>query len=215
MTTPHKDQLVPDLKDAWRECREAFGECNVLIVSNSAGTRLDPGELQAESVTYYLSAPVLRHKVFKPSYSCISSIRKYFTSLPTPIRDDELIIVGDRIFTDIVMANRMARRRTSPGSDEKRSLSGGASGDASQPYSRDGPLSIWTSGVWQREATAMRWLEKGLMQGIQRYVVASNGVAVKGGDVSRFSKPKSEPEVPPALEGVSLARRLWSKIRRA
>ncbi|KIP08684.1 hypothetical protein PHLGIDRAFT_29464 [Phlebiopsis gigantea 11061_1 CR5-6] len=141
LTTPHKDQLVPDLKDAWRECREAFGECNVLIVSNSAGTRLDPGELQAESVTYYLSAPVLRHKVFKPSYSCISSIRKYFTSLPTPIRDDELIIVGDRIFTDIVMANRMAH----------------------------GPLSIWTSGVWQREATAMRWLEKGLMQGIQRY----------------------------------------------
>ena len=165
-------------------------------------------------MTYHLSAPVLRHKVFKPSYSCISSIRKYFTSLPTPIRDDELIVVGDRIFTDVVMANRMGHRRNLSDSDEKRSPSGEASDDALRSSSRDGPLSIWTSGVWQREAMVMRWLEKGLIQSIQRYLVTGNGVAVRGGDVARFLKSEPEPETPTVPERVSLAKRIWSRLRR-
>lgn len=46
------------------------------------------------------------------------------------------MIVGDRIFTDVVMANRM------------RSVHG------------SGPLAVWTSGVWQRESMLVRWMEK-------------------------------------------------------
>ncbi|PPQ71829.1 hypothetical protein CVT24_006954, partial [Panaeolus cyanescens] len=109
-TIPHDDRLVPELEEAWKECRETFGEGNVLIVSNSAGTYLDAGGLQSESVSYHLSVPVLQHKSFKPAYSCISAIRKYFTTLQEPIKDNELIIVGDRIFTDVVLANRMRRQ---------------------------------------------------------------------------------------------------------
>jgi hypothetical protein len=35
------------LQDAWQECRDVFGPGNVLIVSNSAGTRRDYGDIQA------------------------------------------------------------------------------------------------------------------------------------------------------------------------
>ncbi|GJE97319.1 HAD phosphatase [Phanerochaete sordida] len=231
LTAPHRDQLVPELTDAWCECREAFGEGNVLIVSNSAGTRVDPGEIQAESVTFHLKTPVLRHSVFKPSYSCISSIRKYFSSLPEPIRDDELLVVGDRIFTDIVMANRMARRRAVPAPDTARPSGAGKLSEKTHesnatapteppeslrtPSPRTGPLSIWTNGVWQREAAAMRFLEKSFMEGVRRYVVADNGVEVKGGDVSKFVRPDPIPDEPPKAERVSLVKRLWSRVRRS
>jgi phosphatidylglycerophosphatase GEP4 len=87
----------------------------------------------------------------KPSYKCIASIRKYFNSLHTPVRDDELVIVGDRIFTDVVMANRMKRK---PLTDGK---------------TRDGPLAIWTTGVWEREGTVIRWLEKTLVKTVERW----------------------------------------------
>jgi hypothetical protein len=40
-------ELIPNFaQDAWVHCRETFGEGNVLIVSNSAGTMMDPGDLQ-------------------------------------------------------------------------------------------------------------------------------------------------------------------------
>ena len=63
-TRPQQDTLVPELQvsytmlsipppsehyhlqDAWDECRRTFGPQNVLIVSNSAGSHLDAGEIQ-------------------------------------------------------------------------------------------------------------------------------------------------------------------------
>ncbi|KAJ8453727.1 hypothetical protein ONZ51_g13437 [Trametes cubensis] len=129
LTVPHEDRLVPELVDAWRECRETFGPDNVLIVSNTAGSHLDIGSIEAESVSHHLSAPVLRHSALKPSYACINAVRAYFASLPRPVRDDELVVVGDRLFTDVVMANRMARRpapRTPAPSRSGRPASGSA-----------------------------------------------------------------------------------------
>ncbi|KAF8190811.1 mitochondrial PGP phosphatase-domain-containing protein [Pholiota molesta] len=77
LTIPHKDTLVPELQESWKECREIFGEGNVLIT---------------ESVTHHLGVPVLQHKAFKPAYSCITAIRTYFSSLRSPILDHELIV---------------------------------------------------------------------------------------------------------------------------
>ena len=153
-------------------------------------------------MTYHLSAPVLRHKVFKPSYSCISSIRNYFASLPKPVTDDELIVVGDRIFTDIVLANRMSRRRVSPSSnpvEEKEKMREGSSEDGATSKSapsRSGPLSVWTCGVWQREAMTMRYLEKSLLRGIQSYVVADNGLGHMNASqfVRKLPPPAPQPE---------------------
>ncbi|KAF8548383.1 HAD-superfamily phosphatase [Imleria badia] len=158
LTIPYKDPLVPQLEDAWKECKEVFGDGNVLIVSNSAGAKHDAGQVQAESVSHYLSVPVLRHNAPKPAYSCIKSIRGYFSTLRDPIKDEELVIVGDRIFTDIVMANRMRVRpvRSAEGADAEKG-------------SRCGPLAVWTTGVWQRESMMVRWLEKSVVDVVTRW----------------------------------------------
>ncbi|KAF9460729.1 mitochondrial PGP phosphatase-domain-containing protein [Collybia nuda] len=179
LTLPHTDVIVPEIQDAWDICRKTFGEGNILIVSNSAGTRMDPGGIQSESVTHNTGAPVLRHKSMKPAYSCISAIRGYFSSLRFPIEDRELIIVGDRIFTDVVMANRM--RRSSSGLMNMVLTcayeNGGADGkekDSSQ-NSPDGPLAVWTTGVWERESMIMRWWEKRLVDVVRRWMHATDG----------------------------------------
>ena len=62
------------------------------------------------------------------------------------MKDDELVVIGDRVFTDVVMANRMKSRDNG-----------------------EGPLAIWTSGVWTKEAMGMRWIEKKLVEAVTRY----------------------------------------------
>ncbi|KAH9949264.1 HAD phosphatase [Amylocystis lapponica] len=207
LTVPHRDTLVPELQDAWRECRETFGEGNVLVVSNSAGSHLDAGDIQAESVAHHLSVPVLRHSSLKPSYSCIKSIRAYFASLPKPVRDEELIIVGDRIFTDVVMANRMARRqlvsRDALGINEKTAA-------ISPTRQTVGPLAVWTEGVWQRESMFVRWMETSAMHGVQRWIVGGPSSLTQV-YAKRFVREL------PVLEAVApegLLRKLWDRVRR-
>jgi phosphatidylglycerophosphatase GEP4 len=191
LTIPYKDTLVPQLEDTWRECREAFGEGNVIIVSNSAGTKFDAGGIQAESVSYHLSVPVLRHGTLKPGYSCIASIRAYFSSLRVPISDDELVVVGDRIFTDVVMANRM------------RSDFASSSSDAPARARIGGPLAIWTDGVWQKESMTMRWAEKRLLNVVRKWARHEEMSSV-GTDV--FVRKLLSPE--PRKTGSALTRLL-------
>jgi phosphatidylglycerophosphatase GEP4 len=191
LTIPYKDTLVPQLEDTWRECREAFGEGNVIIVSNSAGTKFDAGGIQAESVSYHLSVPVLRHDTLKPGYSCIAPIRAYFSSLRVPISDDELVVVGDRIFTDVVMANRM------------RSDFASSSSDAPARARIGGPLAIWTDGVWQKESMIMRWAEKRLLNVVRKWARHEEMSSV-GTDV--FVRKLLSPE--PRKTGSALTRLL-------
>ncbi|KAG1737911.1 HAD phosphatase [Suillus paluster] len=198
-TIPYKDSLVPELENAWRECRETFGEGNVLIVSNSAGTKFDAGGIQAESVSYCLSVPVLRHNTLKPGYSCIASIRAYFLSLPVPVRDDELVVVGDRIFTDVIMANRMRSRA------------------ASLPFSSDapararigGPLAILTDGVWQKESMTMRWVERRVVDTVRKWARNEENLSV---DTNVFVRELPSPE--PRKNGSALTKLLDMMKRR-
>ena len=117
---------------------------------------------QAESISHYLRVPVLRHNTPKPGYSCIQGIRNYFGSLPSPVKDDELVVIGDRIFTDVVMANRMKPRE-----------------------SERGPLAIWTSGVWKKEAMGMRWIERKLVEAVTKYTNGENQYT------TQFLKPRA------------------------
>jgi phosphatidylglycerophosphatase GEP4 len=152
-------------------------------------------------VTYHLRAPVLFHESFKPAYSCITAIRSYFSSLPSPIRDHELIIVGDRIFTDVVLANRIRLQnrpqkgllgtalprdfeKDGPFTAENESSATGTP----HPF---GPLSVWTTGVWERESMIMRWLEHGLVKLVQRCSTPLTGEPV---DTSLFLKVLRKPE---------------------
>jgi phosphatidylglycerophosphatase GEP4 len=127
---------------------------------------------------------VLPHLSLKPSYSCIKSIRTYFASLRSPVRDGELIIVGDRIFTDIVMANRMASGKRKqleavsapPGDTSKEKALTSAVLTSSDVETR-GPLAVWTTGTWEKESMAMRWCEKKLVERVRIWT---------GEDPSRF-----------------------------
>jgi predicted HAD superfamily phosphohydrolase YqeG len=113
--------------------------------------------LQAESVAHHLRVPVLLHSVKKPG--CSSTIINYFKNKPAhliatfPAKDNietstgpsrspaspmpvtssvqpsELVVIGDRILTDVVLGNRL------------------------------GALSIWTTGLWERELMSMRYFE--------------------------------------------------------
>lgn len=143
-------------------------------------------------MSYHLSVPVLRHDTLKPGYSCITSIRAYFSSLRVPVSDDELIVVGDRIFTDVILANRMRSRSalSFPSDVPTRSSIGG-------------PLAIWTSGVWQKESMVMRWLEKRLVEAVQKWAMNGKNSSV---DTTMFVRDLPSPE--PRKEGSALTKLL-------
>ncbi|KAJ3161304.1 hypothetical protein HDU86_007086 [Geranomyces michiganensis] len=50
ITAPYVDTAHPPFERAWAACKQEFGASNVLIVSNSAGTRDDTGHLKAKRV---------------------------------------------------------------------------------------------------------------------------------------------------------------------
>ena len=59
-------------------------------------------------MSHKLGVPVLRHPNLKPSYKTISAIQEYFSTLSQPINDQKkLIVIGDRVMTDVVIANRI------------------------------------------------------------------------------------------------------------
>lgn len=135
--------------------------------------------LQAESVSYHLGVPVLFHSSMKPSYSCIRAIRTYFSSLPRPVPDSALVIVGDRIFTDVVLANRMRKYRQrnlkAPlGLEDSVEKAEKAAMISSKTR---GPLSIWTTRLWKREATVIRFLERKLSEAVKRWTESNEDLS--------------------------------------
>jgi phosphatidylglycerophosphatase GEP4 len=65
------------------------------------------------------------------------------------------VVVGDRIFTDVVLANRMRKaQQLSTAADARK---------------HPGVLAVWTTRVWEKENMLMRWTERKLMEGVQRW----------------------------------------------
>lgn len=168
------------LQAAWSEALRVFGPSRILVVSNSAGTRDDAAQLQAESVSYHLRVPVLLHASLKPSYACTAAA---LSALPD-LAPHELIVVGDRIFTDVVLAHRLAHPRTlmariaarlglAPARADSSPSDAGAGSSASVggggEYAR-APLAVWTTGVWMRESMGMRSAEGWLVRLVERWV---------------------------------------------
>ncbi|PCH35782.1 hypothetical protein WOLCODRAFT_166487 [Wolfiporia cocos MD-104 SS10] len=209
LTIPHRDGLVRELTECWKECHETFGEGNVLVVSNSAGSHLDAGEIQAEAVSHALSVPVLRHASPKPSYACIASIRAYFASLPAPVRDAELIVVGDRLMTDVVLANRMARYRSSSSPHRNAASEQENEGKENGPAGRTGPLAVWTTSIWKREGLVVRAIEQGILRGVERWIAHKGDQPSK--ELSRFVKMPPKADMHQEKEGI--LRRWLGKIR--
>lgn len=174
ITKPYHDALVPDLRAAWQSCLATFGHSRVLIVSNSAGTSDDPALIQAESVARYLQAPVLVHDNKKPSRKVARAIEEFFSSgqgrtaaifpsdqynLEHPSCPEsqtyssplKLVVIGDRLTTDIVLASRLRmqllNRRAS-------ALPSAVDFDSSE----NPVMSVLTQNIWQKEKLGTRFL---------------------------------------------------------
>ncbi|WFD29438.1 phosphatidylglycerophosphatase [Malassezia sp. CBS 17886] len=112
LTKPHRDTLVPALQASWDECKRVFGSDNILIVSNSAGTRSDPQAVAAEAVSSHLGVPVLLHAAKKPAAACAREVVEYVYSRAQRMGEygmPHVLLLGDRITTDIVLAHAISR----------------------------------------------------------------------------------------------------------
>jgi phosphatidylglycerophosphatase GEP4 len=135
-TLPHEDKLVPILSPAFSQALKVFTPQRVVIVSNSSGTTSeDPGFIEAQSVERELRCHVLRHNHKKPTKACASEIAIYFTHLSAASSAPglQLVLIGDRLLTDMLLANEM------------------------------GAYGIWTTHLWEREALLLRAFERGLL----------------------------------------------------
>ena len=93
LTAPYSNELRNEFKRSIEECKSVF-HTRVLIVSNSAGT-LDDTTGAALKIEKSIGIPVLRHTLKKPSGGEL--LMHHFKC-----SGEEIIVVGDRITTDIV-----------------------------------------------------------------------------------------------------------------
>ncbi|ABN67045.1 predicted protein [Scheffersomyces stipitis CBS 6054] len=99
----HDDKIWPAYEETWKKLQGAFPKEHLLIVSNSAGTNDDINYTQAIKLEKDTGVTVLRHPTKKPG--CFGEIGEYFKQFD--ILPHEILIVGDRLFTDMLMANMM------------------------------------------------------------------------------------------------------------
>ena len=90
--------------------REAYPGSHLLIVSNSAGTGRDSNGLEADTVERNTGVKVFRHSTRKPG--CGISVLDYFRAIPETgvTKASNIAVVGDRLFTDVMMANSVGAR---------------------------------------------------------------------------------------------------------
>lgn len=105
---PKESIVYKPYTDKFNSLLAAYPSPHCLIVSNSAGTTaFDPSNSQASLLTLNTGVPVLGHSVKKPG--CGSQILDYFLNAPgcRVTSADQIAVVGDRLFTDVMMANMM------------------------------------------------------------------------------------------------------------
>lgn len=100
----HDDKVWPQYKETWARLQEHYPKERLLIVSNSAGTNDDVDYAQAEKLENDTGVTVLRHPTKKPG--CHNEIMEYFAKQGIT-EPSQIAVVGDRLFTDMLMANMM------------------------------------------------------------------------------------------------------------
>ena len=102
ITAPYAMQAAPGgVEEGLARCMEAF-EGQVAVLSNSAGLKqFDPDGKEAEAIERALGIPVLRHAKKKPDGDR-QELEEYFNC-----KVEQLVMVGDRLLTDMVYGNRL------------------------------------------------------------------------------------------------------------
>jgi phosphatidylglycerophosphatase GEP4 len=108
-TNPHPGSTTPTNhhQDKFQELRRTYPGSKLLIVSNTAGTDSDKNQLEAALLEKNTGVKVLRHSTKKPG--CKEEVMAYFKQHPDAgvTSPSQVAIVGDRLFTDVMMANMM------------------------------------------------------------------------------------------------------------
>ncbi|KAB5547303.1 mitochondrial PGP phosphatase [Coniochaeta sp. 2T2.1] len=105
---PESSTVFESNKERFEALRAAYPGRRLLIVSNTSGAQSydKDGKLAAE-VEKSTSVTVLAHRVKKPG--CADEIMDYFRQHPETgvTGPHQIAVVGDRLFTDMMLANRM------------------------------------------------------------------------------------------------------------
>ncbi|KAG8501679.1 hypothetical protein CXB51_004654 [Gossypium anomalum] len=100
ITVPYSLTLWPSLRPSIEQCKDVFGP-DIAVFSNSAGLlEYDYDGSKAKKLEGTIGIKVIRHKVKKPAGTA-EEIEKHFG-----YKSSQLIMVGDRPFTDVVYGNR-------------------------------------------------------------------------------------------------------------
>lgn len=104
---PKQNTIFSAYSPKFDELRRAYPGSRLLIVSNSTGTNSDKGYTEADLLERNTSIKVLRHTTKKPG--CHAEIMDHFRDAPDTgvTHPSQVAIVGDRLFTDVLMANMM------------------------------------------------------------------------------------------------------------
>ncbi|GMG55532.1 unnamed protein product [Ambrosiozyma monospora] len=102
----HDDKVWHEYIEHWEQLKKLYPNANqLLIVSNSAGTNDDKQHQQANLIEQRTGVTILRHSTKKPG--CHVEIMNFFREKGICKSPSEVVIVGDRLFTDVLMANMM------------------------------------------------------------------------------------------------------------
>jgi phosphatidylglycerophosphatase GEP4 len=81
---------------------------SILIVSNTAGsTRSEAHEAEAKALEAELGIPVLRQHPDRAKPFCGPDVLRYFSDHEVTFDPAEILIVGDRLATDVLLAREM------------------------------------------------------------------------------------------------------------
>lgn len=110
-TQPQKAPVWPDFEQRWKELlkEQAERDFKIVVLSNSAGYRSkDPNYVLAESFEKIYHIPILKHE--KPKPLCYQELVDRYEK--QGIKPNEILVVGDRLLTDVLMANLMGAQST-------------------------------------------------------------------------------------------------------
>lgn len=105
---PYENNVWPEYSSKWEDLKKEYPDNRLLIVSNSAGSSDDIGYKEASMLEKTTGVPVLRHTVKKPG--CGKEILEHFYGKNIIDHPSQIAVVGDRLFTDMIMANSMGSR---------------------------------------------------------------------------------------------------------
>ncbi|KKA27861.1 hypothetical protein TD95_003240 [Thielaviopsis punctulata] len=105
---PEENTVYPSYEKHFDRLKAAYPGRKLLIVSNTAGaSSYDPQLRLAADVESATGVTVLAHATKKPG--CGDEIMAYFAAHPETgvTRPEQIAVVGDRLSTDIMLANKM------------------------------------------------------------------------------------------------------------